>query len=65
MNYNIENMMIEKFIMYIFPILIICCFFISCCGIIYFKKKLDENEKKHNKKINSINQGELSKSLMV
>tara|TARA_Y100000589_G_C26625435_1_gene415868 strand:- start:34 stop:231 length:198 start_codon:yes stop_codon:yes gene_type:complete len=65
MNYNIENMVIEKFIMYIFPILIICCFFISCCGIIYFKKQLDENEKKHNKKINSINQGELSKSLMV
>ena len=60
-------MEIEKFIMYIFPILIICCFFISCCGIIYFRDKLYENEKQNKKKekTNSIKQSDLTKSLMV
>jgi len=67
MNYSIENMEIDKFIMYIFPILIICCFFISCFGIIYFRDRLYEKDKKNKKieKINPIKQSDLTKSLMV
>ena len=60
-------MVVENFIIYIFPILIICCFFINCCGIIYFKDKLYEKEKQNKKKekINPIKQSDLTKSLMV
>tara|TARA_B100001094_G_C17405744_1_gene427777 strand:+ start:244 stop:426 length:183 start_codon:yes stop_codon:yes gene_type:complete len=60
-------MVVENFIMYIFPILIIICFFVSCCGIIYYRDRLYEKEKQNKKKekTNSIKQSDLTKSLMV
>ena len=60
-------MLNEKFIMYIFPILLVLCFIVSCCGIIYFRDKLNEKDKQNKKKEkkNLLKESDLTKELMV